>query len=117
VLFVVLCKFYVFDALLEMRTLWRIMSSIAIIFPLAFFLGMPFPMGVMAVQYKPNGTIAWAWGLNGLFTVIGGVFCAIFAVYFGFLATLAVATFAYILAYLAYRNLFRQYELESQAAG
>lgn len=115
-LFVVFCKAYMFDNLLEYRTMFRIGLSVCIIFPLAFFLGMPFPMGVMAVQYKPNGTVAWAWGLNGLFTVIGGVFCAIFAVYFGFKATLAVAVAAYVLAYFAYRNLFKNYQLESASS-
>lgn len=111
---VVLCQMFIFDALLEVRTLLRILFSIAIIFPLAFFLGMPFPMGILAIQHKPAGTVAWAWGLNGLFTVIGGVFCAIFAVYFGFKATLGVAVLAYLVAYFAYRNLFAAYQLETR---
>ena len=103
--FVMLCQAYVFDTLLESRTLIRMLSSVVIIFPLAFFLGMPFPMGIMAIQYKPNGTIAWAWGLNGLFTVVGGVFCSIFSVYFGFFNTMLVAMLAYVFAYLAYLKL------------
>ncbi len=109
-LFVVFCQLFVFDSMLELRTLLRIFLSIVIIFPLAFFLGMPFPMGILAVEHKPEGTIAWAWGLNGLFTVIGGVFCAIFAVYFGFKATLLVAVLAYVVAFIAYRNLFASYQ-------
>lgn len=112
-LLVILCQNFVFDSLLELRTLLRMACSVAIIFPLAFFLGMPFPMGIMAIQNKPAGTVAWAWGLNGLFTVIGGVFCAIFAVYFGFQATLAVAVFAYLIAFLAYRKLFVGYPGET----
>lgn len=113
VVLVILCKSFVFDALLELRTLLRILISIAIIFPLAFFLGMPFPMGVLSIQHKPAGTIAWAWGLNGLFTVIGGVFCAIFAVYFGFKATLVVAVLTYLIAYLAFRKLFGSYQKDA----
>jgi len=107
---VMLCQVFLFDSLLELRTLLRIFLSIAIIFPLAFFLGMPFPMGILAVEKKPAGTIAWAWGLNGLFTVVGGVFCAVFAVYFGFKVTLIVAVLAYVIAYFAYRNLFSGYQ-------
>lgn len=109
-IFVILCKLYVFDSLLEARTILRILSSVVIIFPLAFFLGMPFPMGVMAIENKPEGTIAWAWALNGLFTVTGGVFCAIFSVYFGFTATMIVAIAAYGLAYLAFKNLYTSYQ-------
>jgi hypothetical protein len=35
---VILCELFVFDNLLEMRTVVRIASSVAITFPLAFFL-------------------------------------------------------------------------------
>ncbi len=105
-LFVILCQTFVFDGLLELRTMFRIAASIIIIFPLAFFLGMPFPMGVLAVEKKPKGTIAWAWALNGLFTVTGGIFCAIFSVYFGFIATMLVALGAYGIAFLAFKNLY-----------
>jgi hypothetical protein len=108
-LFIILCELFVFDSLLEMRTMVRIASSVAIIFPLAFFLGMPFPMGVLAIERKPQGTIAWAWGLNGLFTVAGGVFCAVFSVYYGFIATMLVAVAAYMLAWAAYANLYKGY--------
>jgi len=108
-LLVIVCKVYVFDLLLEMRTILRILASIMVIFPLAFFLGMPFPLGILAVENKPQGTIAWAWALNGLFTVTGGVFCAIFSVYFGFIATMSVAVAAYMLAWAAYRNLYAGY--------
>jgi len=104
--FVILCQTFVFDGLLEMRTMLRILASIMIIFPLAFFLGMPFPMGVLAVENKPKGTVAWAWALNGLFTVTGGIFCAIFSVYFGFIATMLVALGAYGIAFLAFRKLY-----------
>ena len=86
------------------------------IFPLAFFLGMPFPLGILAVQRKPEGTVAWAWAFNGLFTVIGGIFCAIFSVYFGFQLTMSVAILIYIVAFFAYRNLFRGYTLDKMSA-
>jgi len=104
--FVMFCQAFVFDGLLEMRTMFRILASIIIIFPLAFFLGMPFPMGVLAIENKPKGTVAWAWALNGLFTVTGGVFCAIFSVFFGFIATMLVALAAYVVAYLAFKKLY-----------
>lgn len=115
--FVIFCKTFLFDSILGFDVLVRILISILIIFPLAFFLGMPFPLGVLTIQHKPSGTIAWAWGLNGLFTVIGGIFCAIFAVYFGFIATLVVAVLAYIVAYIAMRNLFAGFEEEQARIG
>lgn len=103
--FILFCQHYVFDLFLQFNSVVRIIVSIIMIFPLAFFLGMPFPLGIMTIKDKPKGTVAWAWALNGLFTVIGGVFCAIFSVFYGFTATIAVAVLAYLIAYLAYRNL------------
>ncbi|MEO0368297.1 MAG: hypothetical protein AAF197_05860 [Pseudomonadota bacterium] len=104
---VMLAQQFLFDAILEQRTMVRILFSVALIFPLTFFLGMPFPLGVLAVEDKPTGTVAWAWALNGLFTVTGGVFCAIFSVYFGFIATMTVAILAYLLAYISIKALLR----------
>ena len=104
-LLVVLAKVVVFDHLLELRTILRILASTILIFPLAFFLGMPFPLGILTVEDKPEGTVAWAWALNGLFTVTGGIFCAIFSVFYGFVATMAVAVGAYMLAYVSIKRL------------
>jgi hypothetical protein len=104
-IFVMLSQHYFFDSLLQLSNLGRIAASILIIFPLAFFLGMPFPMGVLSIQDRPTGTVAWAWALNGLFTVTGGVFCAIFSVYLGFYATIWVAICAYAIAYLSFNRM------------
>ena len=104
-LLVVLAKTIVFDHLLELRTILRLIASVILIFPLAFFLGMPFPLGILTIEDKPEGTVAWAWALNGLFTVTGGIFCAIFSVYYGFIATMSVAVGVYIIAYISLKRL------------
>src|SRR6202011_3848860 len=54
------------------------------IFPLGFFLGMPFPLGILAIANQPRGAIAWAWGMNGLFTVIGGLTSVFLGLELGF---------------------------------
>ncbi len=105
----ILCQFFLFDLILQFSSPVRILSTIIMLFPLAFFTGMPFPLGILAVQHKPTGTVAWAWAFNGLFTVVGGVFCAIFSVYFGFMATMLFAVAAYILASVVYRGLYQGY--------
>ncbi len=115
-LLLIFYKQVLFDQFLQYATGMRILISIAMIFPLAFFLGMPFPLGILAVQHKPEGTVAWAWAFNGLFTVIGGVFCAIFSVYFGFQITMVVAIAIYLLALLMYRGLHRGFLLDRLAA-
>ena len=115
-LLLIFYKQVLFDQFLQYPTAWRIMISVAMIFPLAFFLGMPFPLGILAVQHKPEGTVAWAWAFNGLFTVVGGIFCAIFSVYFGFQLTMMVAILIYLLALLMYRSLHRGFQLDRLAA-
>ena len=44
-------------------------------------------------------------GLNGFFTVARGVSCALFAVYFGFIATMLLALASHVLAYFMIRVL------------
>jgi hypothetical protein len=42
--------------------------------------------------------LAWAWGMNGLFTVIGSALTVFLALFYGFAATLSIATCTYIVA-------------------
>lgn len=115
-LFLIISQQYLFDLFLQFSAPTRIIAAIIMLFPLTFFIGMPFPLGILAVQHKPIGTVAWAWAFNGLFTVVGGVFCAIFSVYFGFRATLLVAVATYVVASLLYRGMYRGFLLDQKAA-
>ena len=66
-----------FGFLLAESTGGRILATLLMIFPLGFFMGMPFPAsGILHLQKFPPGAIAWAWGINGLFApVFGGGLC------------------------------------------
>jgi spermidine synthase len=81
----------------------RIFVSALLIFPLGFFLGMPFPIGVLAIADKPRGAVAWAWGMNGLFTVVGGLSSVLLSLFFGFNAAIYTALALYAVALLLYR--------------
>ncbi|MES1184145.1 MAG: hypothetical protein ABUL60_10035, partial [Myxococcales bacterium] len=85
----------------------RILVAAVMIFPLSFFMGMCFPLGILAIQNKPRGAIAWAWGMNGLFTTIGGLGAALLAMFFGLRFTLLVAFGVYALAGVAFSRLRR----------
>jgi hypothetical protein len=86
-------------AALSLDTVARVLVSGVIIFPLGFFLGMPFPIGVLAISNRPRGAIAWAWGMNGLFTVAGGLLSVVISIYLGFNAAIAFALVLYALAF------------------
>jgi len=83
----------------------RILVSALLIFPVGFFLGMPFPLGVLAIESRPKGAVAWAWGMNGAFTVVGGVLSVVLSVMFGFTVTLLIAVALYVVAALVYPKL------------
>ena len=61
---------------------------------------MPFPLGIATLEGYPKGSIAWAWALNGLFTVVGGVASVLLAVFLGFRATMFIALFIYVVAFV-----------------
>ena len=94
-----------FELFLQSSTVVRIFAAIALIFPVGFFMGMPFPLGIMTIKDQPQGAIAWAWAMNGLFTVIGGLSSVLLSIYAGFRVTLIAAMLIYLLAFIAYSRL------------
>jgi uncharacterized membrane protein len=68
-------------------------------------MGMPFPLGILTLQRQPKGSIAWAWGMNGLFTVIGGLFGIVSSVQWGFNITLLIACVFYALAFWVFSRI------------
>jgi predicted membrane-bound spermidine synthase len=83
----------------------RVFVAAVMIFPLGFFLGMPFPLGILALQHQPRGAIAWAWALNGLFTVVGGLASVLMSIALGFRLTLIVAGAIYIVAFWCFARI------------
>lgn len=83
----------------------RILASAGMIFPLGFFLGMPFPLGMLTLEKQPRGSIAWAWGMNSLFTVIGGLASIILSIFIGFRMTMVIALALYLIAFRLYTRM------------
>lgn len=95
----------VFDLFLAAPAAARVLVALTLIFPLGFCLGMPFPLGILAVAGRATGSVAWAWALNGLFTVIGSLASVVLALFLGFQATVLIALAIYGLAALAFARL------------
>jgi hypothetical protein len=68
---------------------------IGLVVPLAFFMGMMFPAGLVLVS--PD-KLPWAWGVNGCFSVIGAVLASVLAMDFGFAAVMVTAAALYATA-------------------
>ncbi|GAB4288704.1 MAG: hypothetical protein Kow0098_06190 [Ignavibacteriaceae bacterium] len=79
----------------------KIIFTVLLVMPPAFFMGMPFPLGLrlLASVSEPwsNRQIAWAWGINGMFSVNGAVLATIVAVELGFKWVIILAAVAYII--------------------
>jgi hypothetical protein len=86
--------------------LWpRIAATVLLIGPMAFFMGMPFPLGLLALAKRPRGAIAWAWSMNGLFSTVGGIASALLSLAFGFRFTILISLGVYGLAAATFARL------------
>ena len=76
----------------------KIALSAMLIAPLAFFMGMPFPLGLARVEAVDARLIPWAWGINGCASVIAAVLATLLAIHLGFTAVVLAALLLYGLA-------------------
>jgi spermidine synthase len=97
-----ICLLFFKDPLLDYFLQWtalaRMAAAFLLIAPLGFFMGMPFAIGIAGSRTKGKGAVGWAWAINGLFTVLGGVCSIVLAIYIGFFNTLMIAFAIYVLA-------------------
>ncbi|MEA3507108.1 MAG: hypothetical protein U9R36_06445, partial [Elusimicrobiota bacterium] len=75
----------------------KALIAFAVIFPAAFLMGMPFPLGLKFIGKKDVSNIPWCWGIDGSLSVIGAVLASIISVNLGFSAVM----FSVIVLYLA----------------
>ena len=73
----------------------RIAISLLLVAPLGLALGMPFPLGLRLASAQTTSIGAWAWGVNGFFTVIGTVLALILGMIFGFRIVLLLSALCY----------------------
>lgn len=90
---------------LELPIFGRVLVSAAMMFPVGVFLGMPFPLGILAIAHKPRAVVAWAWGMNGLFTVVGGFLSMLISMAFGFNVAITFALALYAMAFAVFKRL------------
>jgi hypothetical protein len=83
------------NALDELTMVPRILVSILLIFPLGFFMGMPFPKGALRV----GELIDWSFAINGAASVIGATVVMLIAFNFGYSVSLLVGAVLYLVAY------------------
>jgi len=87
-----------FSALAGLSEPLRILISLLLIMPLAFCLGMPFPLALKRVSICAPALVPWAWAINGCASTISAVLAAILAIHLGFTSLVLLALLLYLVA-------------------
>jgi len=90
----------------------KLLVSAALLVPLGFAMGMPFPTGLRALASGPvakgsgeENRVEWAWAVNAGSSVLGSVLAMVIAIQFGLNATLACGVAAYVSAIVVSKTL------------
>ena len=82
----------------------RAVAGIAVVGPLAFVMGLPFPMGLRLLARGETTRIAWAWATNGFASVVAAPLAALIALELGSPAVFVMAAMSYAGAMLIQRQ-------------
>jgi hypothetical protein len=83
-------------ALIELPFPLRVAVSIALIAPFGLALGTAMPIGLRRLAASHPAGIPWAWGVNGITSVIASVLAVAVAISFGFTVATLVALACYL---------------------
>lgn len=87
-------------SLLGLPLAGRLAVTIGGLAPLGMLMGMPFPQSLTALQERTPGLVAWAWGVNGAFSVVASVLAALVALSWGFGVVLIAGALCYLGAWI-----------------
>ena len=89
----------------DLGTAFRALLAIALIGPLAFAMGLPFPLVLARLKTAAPNLVPWAWGVNGCASVIAAILAALLAMSLGNRVLTISAVLAYLLAALVQRHI------------
>jgi len=105
------------NALVGLAFIAKLLVSAALLVPLGFAMGMPFPTGLRALSlvsvdipesrsnHAGENAVEWAWAMNAASSVLGSVLAMVIAIEFGLNITLACGAGAYLAALMLTRTL------------
>jgi hypothetical protein len=88
----------IFSYLSGLSLILKILVSVIIVFPIGFYMGMPFPIGISLIKNEENRYIPVAWAVNGFFSVIGTVITIMLAMTIGFKMVFIISGLIYSIA-------------------
>ncbi len=76
----------------------KFIVAAAMIAPAAFFMGMPFPIGLRILEKRNAPAVRWAWSINAASSVLGSAGAIFLAIYTGLRGALLIGGACYLLA-------------------
>jgi hypothetical protein len=89
------------DFIMSMPEPARIGAAIALAAPLAFAMGMPFPLGLAGTRHNDPQLMPWAWGINGCASVLSAILAILLSIEIGFSGVMLSAIAFYALAWMS----------------
>jgi spermidine synthase len=96
-----------FARLIALPDLAKIALSLVLIAPLAFFMGMPFPLALARLRTSAPHLVPWAWAINGCASVLAAILATLLAMTFGTRVVVLTAATLYLLAGFTFAGAFR----------
>jgi spermidine synthase len=91
-----------FRALIGLPDMARVGLSLLLIAPLAFAMGMPFPLALARLKEGEPDLVPWAWAVNGCASVLSAIVATLLAINLGSSAVMLLAVLLYLLAALVF---------------
>jgi spermidine synthase len=76
----------------------KVVMTVALIAPIGFLMGMPFPTALARLEEWHAPSVRWAWSLNAASSVLGSVGALVCAIYLGLVQTMIVGGVFYLAA-------------------
>ena len=93
-----------FATLIALPDWARIVISLILIAPLAFFMGMPFPLGMAQMGRAAPRLVPWVWGINACTSVVSAILATLLAIHLGFNTVVLAGIGLYWLALKMFPN-------------
>src|SRR4029079_2903396 len=99
---VALAAAFVLSRLIDLAIPWplatRIVVAAGALVPIGALLGMALPGGMRLLARAQPDVVAWGWGINGAFSVVGATLAVVIAMNWGFSVTLLTGAAVYVAA-------------------
>lgn len=79
----------------------KVLISVALISPVGFAMGMPFPTGLTLLERVMPVSVRWGWAINAASSVMGSTAAMFLAIYLGLKLTILIGGLFYLAAWIS----------------